>query len=303
MSEKQKLVFIVGPTGVGKTDLAVKVAWDIGEIVSVDSMQVYRDLECGTAKPDKSALARVPHHLVSIVSPDFRFSAGDFRRRALAVIEEIRERGKVPVLVGGTGLYFRALEYTLSQAPGASPLLREKLYRSEERCRGSLYRRLMEVDLGAASGLHPNDLVRIVRALEIYELSGIRPSVLMEQKPDTLFDILKFGLMIDREQLYGKLEQRCMHMIREGLPGEVYSLLHRGYDERYPSMKGLGYSHFIQYFKGCHGYREVVRFFMRDTRRYAKRQLTWFKKEIGVSWYSPDDDKEISERIGDFLKA
>jgi tRNA dimethylallyltransferase len=303
MSEKQKMVFIVGPTGVGKTDLAVKVARDIGEIISVDSMQVYRDLECGTAKPDKVALAAVPHHLVSIVSPDFRFSAGDFRRRALPIIERIRERGKLPVLVGGTGLYFRALEYALSQAPGASQHVREKLYRSEERCKGSLHHRLMEVDPETASRLHPNDLVRIVRALEIHELSGTRPSLLMEQKRDPLFDILKFGLMIDREQLYGKLEQRCMHMIRRGLAGEVYSLLRRGYDERFPSMKGLGYSHFIQYFKGCYGYRETVRLFSRDTRRYAKRQLTWFKKDVGVSWYSPDDHREIHERMRDFLEA
>lgn len=300
MSEKQKLVFIAGPTGVGKTELAVKVARDIGEIVSVDSMQVYRDMDCGTAKPDEDALAKVPHHLVSIVSPDYRFSAGDFRRRALAVIGEIGERGKIPLLVGGTGLYFRALEYTLSQAPAASPLLREKLYKAEERCRGGLYTRLMEVDPSTAEGLHPNDLVRIVRALEIYELSGTRSSLLMGQKPDPLFDILKIGLMIDREQLYRRLEQRCMHMIEEGLPGEVYGLLHRGYDERYPSMKGLGYSHFIQYFKGCHGGREVARLFMRDTRRYAKRQLTWLSRDAGVSWHSPDDNREIHERICDF---
>ena len=303
MSEKQKLVFIVGPTGVGKTELAVKVAQDIGEIVSVDSMQVYRDMDCGTAKPDKDTLAKVPHHLVSIVSPDYRFSAGDFRRRALDVIDGIDERGKTPLLVGGTGLYFRALEYTLSQAPAASPLLREKLYKAEERCRGALYTRLMEVDPSTAAGLHPNDLVRIVRALEIFELSGSRPSLFMGQKPDPIFDILKFGLMIDREQLYRRLEKRCMHMIEEGLPWEVYSLLHRGYDERYPAMKGLGYSHFIQYFKGCHGRREAVRLFVRDTRRYAKRQLTWFSKDSDVSWHSPDDSSKIRERIRDFVHA
>ena len=301
MSEKQKLVFIVGPTGVGKTELAVEVARGTGEIISVDSMQVYRDMDCGTAKPDNEALASVQHHLVSIVSPDYRFSAGDFRRRALAAIGEIQQRGKVPLLVGGTGLYFRALEYTLSQAPSASPLLRERLYKDEEKHGGTLYARLMDVDHRTAENLHPNDLVRIVRALEIYELSGTKPSLLLGQEPDPLFEILKIGLMIDRDALYRRLEQRCMLMIEAGLPEEVCSLLNRGYDERYPSMKGLGYSHFMHYFKGCMSRQEVLRLFMRDTRRYAKRQLTWFNKDAGVTWYSPGNADRIRQHIQEFV--
>jgi tRNA dimethylallyltransferase len=242
------------------------------------------------------------HHLVSIVTPDYRFSAGDFRRRALAAIEEIRGRGNVPFLVGGTGLYFRALEYTLSRAPAASPQLREKLYGTEEKHSGTLYSRLREVDPETAESLHPNDLVRIVRALEIYELSGTRPSQLLRLRCDPSFDILKVGLMIDREELYRRLEQRCMHMIDEGLPEEVRTLLQSGYDERYPSMKGLGYSHYIQHYKGCYGRRETLRRFMRDTRRYAKRQLTWFSKDETVSWYNPGERGKIRDSIVRFIQ-
>jgi tRNA dimethylallyltransferase len=303
MSEKQKLVFIVGPTGVGKTDLAVKVAADIGEIISVDSMQVYRFMDCGTAKPDDAALARVRHHLVSIVPPDYRFSAGDFRRRALAAIDEMGKSGKLPILVGGTGLYFRALEYNLSRAPAASTVLRQRLYRDEEKHSGTLYKRLMEVDPDTATSLHPNDLVRIVRALEIYELSGTRQSLLKGQKPNPDFDILKIGLMIDRDALYRKLESRCMYMIEAGLPREVFSLLRRGYDESCPSMKGLGYSHFIQYFKGCVCWQETIRLFTRDTRRYAKRQLTWFSRDEAVSWYSPEQSDCIGTCIREFADS
>jgi tRNA dimethylallyltransferase len=302
MSEKKKLVFIVGPTGVGKTDLAVELARSVGEIVSVDSMQVYRYMDCGTAKPDERALSQVMHHLVSIVTPDYRFSAGDFRRRALAAIEEIRGRGKMPFLVGGTGLYFRALEYTLSRAPAASAQLREKLYGFEEKRSGTLYERLTEVDPETAESLHPNDLVRIVRALEIFELSGTIPSQLLRLKRDPSFDILKVGLMIDRGELYERLEQRCMHMIDEGLPGEVRTLLHSGYDEQYPSMKGLGYSHYMQHFKGCCGKRETLRRFMRDTRRYAKRQLTWFSRDEEVCWYNPDEADKIRDSIIRFIQ-
>jgi len=145
MDAAKKVVFIFGPTGVGKTELAVRVAAGIGEIISVDSMQVYRGLDCGTAKPAEAQLKKVKHHLVSIVPPDFRFSAGDFRRRALAAIDEIYLRKKIPFLVGGTGLYFRALEYNLSGAPDADTCLRNRLYHEEEQCKGMLYRRLLNV--------------------------------------------------------------------------------------------------------------------------------------------------------------
>jgi tRNA dimethylallyltransferase len=303
MSDRQKLVFICGPTGVGKTELAARAAEGIGEIISVDSMQVYRQLDLGTSKPDVETQRRVPHHLLSIVGPDYRFSAGDFRRRALSTIEEIRSRGRIPFLVGGTGLYFKALEFHFSEAPKADVSLRDRLYREEERCKGLLYRRLVEVDPVTALRLHPNDQVRIVRALEIHTLSGRKPSEFVTGQQEPQFDILKIGLLIERESLYDKLERRCVHMVRDGLPAEVHALLRRGYDERYPSMKGLGYGHFVQYFKGCLSNRETLRLFIRDTRHYAKRQLTWFRKDRAVSWYDPAEIEEICARILCFTRT
>ncbi len=300
MTEKLKVVFIFGPTGVGKSELALRVAQGIGEIISVDSMQVYKKLEKGTAKPDKRALQSVRHHLVSIVSPDYRFSAGDFRKLASKAIYDIHRKGKIPILVGGTGLYFHALEYSLSKAPSADLELRKKLYREEEKMKGSLYVRLKSVDPKTAKTLHPHDLVRIIRALEVYDLSGKKFSDFKNLGADVKFDALKIGLNIDREELYEHLVQRCKKMISEGLAGEVFELLCGGYDERYPSMKGLGYSHFIQYFKGCRSFNEVVRLFIRDTKRYAKRQLTWFRREKGTIWFQPTDDRSVRERIERF---
>ncbi len=264
---KNQLVFIFGPTGVGKTALSCEVAQGIGEIISVDSMQVYKGLDCGTAKPTKEQLMKVKHHLVDIISPDIRFSAGDFRRLALKSISDIQGRGKIPILVGGTGLYFRSLEYDFIDAPKAQLSMRERFYRKEEEKKGSLFNKLSLLDPRTAEKLHPNDLLRIVRALEVYYKTGIKYSELIENGKRKQFAPLKIGLNIDREILYSRLESRCKQMLEKGLAGEVFKLLLRGYTENYPSMKGLGYSHFFQYFKGCYSYEEIIRLFIRDTKR------------------------------------
>lgn len=300
--QKGKLIFIFGPTGAGKTESAVKAARGIGEIISVDSMQVYKKIDRGTAKPTPRQLHEVNHHLVSIVQPDYRFSAGDFKRRATRAISEIYSRGKIPFLVGGTGLYFKALEYNLADAPGADVNIREKLYKEEEKKKGELYSRLQNIDPPAAGGLHPNDLVRIVRALEVYYVTGRRFSdVINQESAHSKYRIMKIGICPERDDLYKKLEKRCIEMVNSGLAYEVYGLLNRGYTESFPSMKGLGYSHFIQYFKGCCSWSETIRLFIRDTRRYAKRQLTWFRKEQDAVWYSPDACQEIRRRIESFI--
>jgi tRNA dimethylallyltransferase len=297
----QKLVFIFGPTGAGKTDVACDVAEKIGEIVSVDSMQVYRGLELGTAKPTAAQLSLVPHHLVSILPPDRRFSAGDFTRLALAAVREIEGRGKIPFLVGGTGLYFRAFEYGLADAPPADPALRENLYREEERRSGSLYERLSRSDPETAEALHPNDLVRIVRALEIHTLTGVPFSSSVKGSFEKRVFPLKIGLGTDREELYARIEARCMRMLKAGLAEETRSLFAQGYTERYPSMKGLGYSHFIQHFKGCRARPETERLFVRDSKRYAKRQFTWFGKETDTVWYSSTDREGVRSAVISYL--
>lgn len=301
MENKKRLIFIFGPTGVGKTRLAVNVSEGIGEIISVDSMQVYRGLDIGTAKPGEEERRRVPHHLIDIVPPDYRFSAGDFRRLALKAIDEIYGRMRIPVLVGGTGLYFRALEYSLIEAPPADLALRRSLYTEEEMEKGRLYRKLFEVDPETARKLHSNDLVRIIRALEVHALTGIRLSDFLKMKNQRKFEILKIGIIIDRKLLYSAIEERCREMVNRGLGGEVYRLLMQGYTEECPSMKGLGYSHFIQYFKGCYSSKEVLRLFQRDTKHYAKRQLTWFRREKGTFWHGPDEFQQVRERIDAFM--
>jgi len=297
----RKAVFLFGPTGVGKTRLAVDIARGRCEIISVDSMQVYRDMEIGTAKPGPGDLERVAHHLVSIVEPDYRFSAGDFKRLALGAIDDITGRGKIPLLVGGTGLYFRALESRLGDAPPADLELRRSLYREEEKSRGALHRRLLAVDPETADRLHPNDVVRVVRALEIFTLTGKTFSRFTKMEVCDNLDVLKIGVTIEREELYARLENRCERMIDSGLGVEVYGLLSSGCDERCPSMKGIGYSHFIDYFKGCFSFDETVRRFKRDTRRYAKRQLTWFRREKDVRWFDPRDVRGVSGEIDRFF--
>ncbi len=299
----KKLIFILGPTATGKTDLAVKLADGIGEIISVDSMQVYKELNCGTAKPSKEQLKRVKHYLIDIVPPNYRFSAGDFRRMALESIELIYKRGKIPFLVGGTGLYFKALEKGLVDAPKADLKLRDELYGMEKESRGILYKKLCEIDPETAIRLHPNDLIRIVRALEIYYLTGITFSSFIKQENSPAFNILKIGINMERGKLYKRIENRCYKMIECGLANEVVSLLSRGYDERYPSMKGLGYSHFISYLKGCYSYKETVRIFIRDTRRFAKRQITWFKSDKDIIWFNPVQLDEIKEIVHDFISS
>ncbi len=301
MDAAKKVVFIFGPTGVGKTELAMRVAAGIGEIISVDSMQVYRGLDCGTAKPAEAQMKRVKHHLVNIVAPDFRFSAGDFRRRALRAIDDIYLRDKVPVLVGGTGLYFRALEYNLSGAPIADVGLRKRLYKEEEGQKGMLYCRLQDLDPKTAASLHPNDTLRIVRALEVYALSGRKFSDFIRESGVSIVAPLKIGITMDRRKLYEKIEYRCTGMIECGLDREVYRLLQEGCNEDYPSMKGLGYSHFIQYFKGCRSYGETIRLFLRDTKRYVKRQFTWFRREENALWFGPDEHSRVKECIESFI--
>lgn len=295
MNPAVKVVFIFGPTGVGKTELAVRVAKGIGEIISVDSMQVYRGLDCGTAKPSNEQLKTVVHHLVNIVEPDFRFSAGDFKRRALTAIQEIHGRGRIPFLVGGTGLYFRALDYDF-EAPAADTDLRERLRQEEEQERGVLYKKLQVLDPETAASLHPNDTVRIIRAIEVCVLSGRKFSEYLGKSGSSHIIPLKIGITLERDILYKRLERRCVGMIDCGLPKEVYRLLDSGYDERCPSMKSLGYSHFIQYFKGCSSFEETVRLFIRDTRRYAKRQFTWFRKE-DARWFGPDDYDRVRKYV------
>jgi len=285
----RRLLAIVGPTATGKTEVGILLAEALeGEVVSADSMQVYRGMDIGTAKPTREERARVPHHLIDIIAPDEPFSVADYQARAGAALVNIWERGRQPILVGGSGLYARAALYELD-LPLAPPLpeLRERLT-EEARAKGSeaLHARLREVDPEAAARIHANDEKRIVRALEVYEQTGKPISSLqaLDRRRKLRYNTRQFGLTLPRDEMYRRIEERVDRMMAEGLGDEVRGLLAQGYGEDLISMRGLGYAQLIPYLRGEIGREEAARRLKRDTRRFAKRQLTWFRADPGIEW-------------------
>ena len=282
--KKIKLLVIGGPTGTGKSDLAVRLAEEIGgEIVNADSMQVYRGLDIGTAKPPAEDLARVPHHLLDIVSPDQEFTASDFRREAAAAIVDIDRRGKKAVVVGGTGLYIRALLEGLVDSPTGDPELRRQF---DAVPGGELLRRLALVDPETAQRLHPNDRVRIVRALEVHAQTGRPISAFRSEHAFSgdYYDTLKMAIKVERQELYRRIEIRVENMLQCGLVDEVRSLLAKGYNRELKAMRSIGYKEIAAYLAGETTLDAAVALIKRDTRRYAKRQMTWFGRENEIYW-------------------
>lgn len=281
-----RLLCILGPTAVGKTELAVRVAERVsGEIISVDSRQIYCEMNIGTAKPTPDQLAIVPHHMIDCVMPNEPFSVADYQRGADEAINEIQQRGNTPVLVGGSGMYFRAVVDGLFDGPEADPVLRQKLQQeAEELGIQHLYSRLEIIDPDAAEKIHHNDLMRIVRALEVYEKSGKRISELKQQwdsgKPRYEFTV--FGLNRPRAELYQRIEKRVDQMMSEGLLDEARFLSKYSRD-LYP-MNCLGYKELFSFLDGQCDLDEAIQLIKRNTRRYAKRQLTWFRKDKRIRW-------------------
>lgn len=281
------LVVITGPTGVGKTAVAVHLATRIPlGVVSADSRQVYRRMDIGTGKPTPTQLRVVGHHLIDVADPDERYHAARFRDEALSAIEAIRRQGRLPVVVGGTGLYIRALLRGLDPAPPADLELRRTL---EEWARGrgasALHRKLAQVDPESARRISPKDKVRIIRALEILHLTGKppgTPSRWRESQP--LWTLLVVGLTMPRSPLAQTLRSRVDAMVADGLRAEVETLLDAGYGEALSSMKGIGYRHFAWVIRGRLSEAEAIRLMKRDTLLYAKRQWTWFAREPDLKW-------------------
>jgi len=282
------ILIIAGPTPVGKTDAAILLAREAGaEIVSADSMQVYRSMDIGTAKPTKAQRALVYHHLIDIAEPDQPYSVGDYLRDARAAIDGIIAAGSVPLVVGGTGLYIRALMRGLFHGPPADLDLRERLLQREaESEAGTLYADLVKVDPEAAIKIHPNDLRRTVRALEVYYLRDRKLSDFQREHAfkDRSHAFRLLFLVRARTELYPRIETRVDRMIKEGLEAEVRALVDRGYRPDLPSMLGLGYKQFIDFFSGKTSRDDAIALLKRDTKRFAKRQFTWFRREADTVW-------------------
>lgn len=283
--EGRPLVVICGPTATGKTGASVELAEHIdGEIVAADSRTIYQETDIGTAKPTPAQRARIRHHLIDIARPDEVVTVATYRKLAAAVIREIRERGNVPLLVGGTGLYVRAVTDGLT-IPEVSPDwgLRERLEQVERDRPGSLHARLQAVDPVAASRIHPNNVRRLIRALEVFEHTG-RPISELQRTANVIGSVRLIGLTMDRDELYRRIDARIDGQMRAGLVEEVRRLLEAGYDRRLPAMQGLGYKEIVAYLDGDVSLEESVRVLKRNTRRFAKRQYTWFRRDTRIRW-------------------
>ena len=302
---KPRLVIIIGPTGVGKSAMALSLAGLLGgEIVSADSMQVYRGMDIGTAKPTPEERRRITHHLLDVVDPDEPFDASRYCTLAQGIITRLRGEGKPVFVVGGTGLYIRALLGGLIDGPGADETLRQSLKEEGKRWGiPHLYEKLRERDPQAAARINPHDAVRIIRALEVLALTG--RSIVDHQKDHRFrsqpYEALKIGLMLEREELLARIDERTERMIADGFVGEVQRLLDRGYERSLKPMQSLGYRHLAAHLAGEVDLEGAIRLIKRDTRRYAKRQMTWFATDREILWLAPDAIDAAAERIDCFL--
>jgi len=300
---RPQLVAVVGPTGSGKSDLAIGLARELGgEIVNCDALQVYAGLDIGTAKVGAEGQRGVPHHLVSIIPPDAEFSAAAYIDRARPVIHDIAARGKLPFVVGGTGLYLRALIYGLFDGPGRLPAVRERLGGIASR-RGvaALHRLLKRWDPDSAARIHPNDRVRIERALEVRIETGRPMSDLMAERASPIagFQVILLGLEPDRSVLARRIERRVTRMFDEGFASEVRELRRR-YGDDIPAFKAIGYRETIDYLSGEIDLRRAQELIAVATSQYAKRQMTWFRREQAVEWFqgSGDDPLVLGSVLG-----
>jgi tRNA dimethylallyltransferase len=278
------LVVIAGATGVGKTATAVALSRRVPiEVISADSRQVYRGMDVATGKPTAEERAAVRHHLIDIVDPDDRYNAARFRADAQCAAADARSGGRLPVIVGGTGLYVRALLRGLDAAPAADPAFRAEMVALAARAgREALHERLRREEPSLAARLHPRDSVRVIRALELGRAGRTEQRAWRDVIPD--IPVLYLVLTMDRQRLAARLRARCVAMVAAGLAPEVEGLLARGYDASLPAMHGIGYRDFVRVVKGQTRAEDALRVMQRDTLRYAKRQMTWFRREPGAQW-------------------
>ena len=296
-----KLICLLGPTAVGKTEIAIQLAQRLNaEIVSVDSRQIYRQMDIGTAKPTAEEQQAARHHLIDCIDISQLFSVADYQSLADAAIADIQNRGKRVLLVGGAGLYFRAIVDGLFEGPGANPALRKRL-EGEAAQFGvdALHKQLQTYDPESAERIHPNNVVRVIRALEVYELTGTPMSELQQQwhPEEQRYPFIAFGLTMPRALLYRRIEQRVDAMLANGLIGEVESLLAAGYARDSVALQSFGYRELIAYLDGDCTYLEAVTQLKQNTRRFAKRQLTWFRKDTRIEWLDRESTSDVISHI------
>lgn len=291
---KKPLIILTGPTAVGKTKLSIELAKEVnGEIISADSMQVYKHMDIGSAKIKKEEMCGVSHHLIDVLEPDEEFHVVRFQEMAKQAMEEIYAKGKVPILAGGTGFYIQAVvkDIDFSKETEKSPVREELEKLAEEKGCAYLHERLQQVDPKSAEKIHANNVKRVIRALEYFELTGKPISLHNEEEAakESPYNVAYFVLNDVRERLYERIDARVDAMLQEGLVEEVSGLAKKGYTKDMVSMQGLGYKEILSYLDGSYTLDEAVYILKRDTRHFAKRQLTWFKREKDVIWVNKQD--------------
>ena len=303
----QPIVAIVGPTAIGKSRIGIEVAKALHtEILTADSCQVYRGMDIGTDKPTLQERQGVPHRLLDLVRPDQSFNVGDYRRHALQEVSRLHSQGLLPLMVGGTGLYIRGLLRGLCPAPSANwPMRQAFTQEAREQGWSFLHEKLHQVDPDLAKRLHPNDQPKVLRGLEVYHMLGIPLSQVQQQHQfqETQYPFLLIGLTMERKTLYHRIDARVEWEIEKGLVQETQGLMQQGYARHLGSMKGLGYRQFSGYLEGEYSYDEAVRLLKRDTRHFAKRQLTWFRKEPGIHWITVEESDIPAKATQHVLKA
>ncbi|WP_275669575.1 tRNA (adenosine(37)-N6)-dimethylallyltransferase MiaA [Metabacillus litoralis] len=286
--DREKLVVIIGPTAVGKTKLSIDLAHRMnGEIISGDSMQIYKGMNVGTAKIRKDEMENIPHHLIDIKNPNEDFSVAEFQETVRPLINNITSRNKMPMIVGGTGLYIQSVlyDYQFTESP-SNPVFREKMYKLlEEKGEKVLHEQLVLIDPVSAKNIHPNNSRRVIRALEVYECTKKPMSeYINDQEKHLLYDVALIGLSMDRDVLYDRINHRVDIMVEQGVLTEAKELFDKGLRDS-QAAKAIGYKEFFDYLDGSCTLDEVILQLKQNSRRYAKRQLTWFRNKMEVKWF------------------